>query len=174
MGKLNSAADAMSHCPVGPPKHFELMSLSGVRKGWLSMAQNMAQSPTPKEVEEARFLKEELVKRSLGIMIATVGEPMVITWECMVEEARRDPQYRAVASIIKNGGTGTWPAGKEGIKRQRDHLSVIDGVVVFKGRSVVPPSLRRRVLECLHSGHQGVTSMALRARDGVWWPGIEE
>ena len=71
-------------------------------------------------------------------MIASVGDPVVITW-CMAEEAHKNPQYRAVASIVKNGDMGTWPAGTEGIKRQRDHLSVIDGVVIFKGRSIVSP-----------------------------------
>ena len=150
VGKCNSAADVMSQTPVGPPEQMELMSLSVIGKGWLAMAQNMVQPPTPAEVEEAILLEEEVVERSLGAMIASVGEPVVITLECIVEEARRDPQYRAVASIINNGGVGTWPAGTEGIKRQRDHVSVIDGVVVFKGRSVVPPSFRGRVLECLH------------------------
>ena len=41
---------------------------------------------------------------------------------------------------------------------------------MFRGPSVVPQTLRFRVLECLHTGHQGVKSMELRAQDYVWWP----
>ena len=54
----------------------------------------------------------------------------------------------------------------------RDHLSQVDGVPLFKGRVVIPVSLRKAVLETLHSAHQGVTGMTLRAQSCVWWPGI--
>ena len=37
---------------------------------------------------------------------------------------------------------------------------------------VVPTSLRKEALECLHNGHQGINKMLTRARDSVYWPGI--
>ena len=43
---------------------------------------------------------------------------------------------------------------------------------MFEDRVVIPPSLRRTVLENLHAAHQGVSSMELRARSIVFWPGI--
>ena len=36
----------------------------------------------------------------------------------------------------------------------------------------MPQALRAAVLETLHSAHQGITGMTLRAQSGVWWPGI--
>ena len=39
-------------------------------------------------------------------------------------------------------------------------------------RVVIPPNLRRDILNTLHSAHQGVSSMCERARAGVYWPGI--
>ncbi|CAE1167716.1 unnamed protein product [Acanthosepion pharaonis] len=54
----------------------------------------------------------------------------------------------------------------------RDDLSNIDGVIVYKDRIVIPPSLRDEVLCALHSAHQGVTSMIARAESSVFWPGI--
>ena len=65
-----------------------------------------------------------------------------------------------------------WPKEAEAFIRYREHLSVLDGVVVCKGRYVVSTALRHRMLECLHSGHQGVSSMELSAKDCVWWPRI--
>ena len=56
--------------------------------------------------------------------------------------------------------------------QNKEHFSVSDSVVVFKGRCVVPKTLRCRTLECLHSGHQGVKSIEFRAKDCVWWPRI--
>ena len=51
---------------------------------------------------------------------------------------------------------------------------MVDSMVVFWGHSVIPSSHRHQVIDCLHSGHQGVTSMVLRAKDNVWWPGMFE
>ena len=41
----------------------------------------------------------------------------------------------------------------------RDHLYTVDGVILYKARTVVSPSLRQHVLAILHLAHQGVTSM---------------
>ena len=56
--------------------------------------------------------------------------------------------------------------------RYQDSLYVTDGVVLYKDRVVVPLLLRPTVLENLHSAHQGVSSMQLRAQSIVFWPGI--
>ena len=48
----------------------------------------------------------------------------------------------------------------------------VDGVVIYKDRVVIPPSLRNEVLLALHAAHQGVTSMTSRAEASVFWPGI--
>ena len=54
----------------------------------------------------------------------------------------------------------------------REHLYTVDGVILYKNRIVIPPSLRQHVLTVLHSAHQGVTSMTARAESTVFWPGI--
>ena len=107
-------------------------------------------------------------------MIGALASPKVITWEDMVPAATNYPDYFKVAEIVLDSGKGPWPAGTKGIRKQREHLSVIDSVVIFRGQSVVPMSLRQQVLNSLHSGHQGITSMGLRAKDSVWWPGMFE
>jgi hypothetical protein len=54
----------------------------------------------------------------------------------------------------------------------RDSLYVTEGVVMYEDRVVIPPALRQEVLESLHAAHQGVSSMELRARAIVLWPGM--
>ena len=43
---------------------------------------------------------------------------------------------------------------------------------MFKDRVVIPISLWNKILQSLHSAHQGVSSMLARAEDSVFWPGI--
>ena len=54
----------------------------------------------------------------------------------------------------------------------RDYLYTSDGVILYKNRIVIPPSLRKDILAALHAAHQGVTSMVSRADASVFWPGI--
>ena len=49
-----------------------------------------------------------------------------------------------------------------------------EGVLLYQDRVVVPPSLRRRVLQNLHAAHQGTSSMEQRAYAIVYWPGISK
>lgn len=54
----------------------------------------------------------------------------------------------------------------------REHLHTVDGVILYKNCTVIPPSLREHVLTVLPSAHQGVTSMTARAENTVFCPGI--
>ena len=56
--------------------------------------------------------------------------------------------------------------------RYRDQLSIMDGVLCYKNRVVIPTELRQQVLQTLNSAHQGVTGMINRAEQAVFWPGI--
>ena len=54
----------------------------------------------------------------------------------------------------------------------RHGLSLSDVVVLYNDRIVVPAKLRAKVLVNLHSAHQGITGMSLRALSAIFWPGI--
>ena len=49
---------------------------------------------------------------------------------------------------------------------------VWDGAVLCMDRCVVPKKLRGKILENLHSAHQGTSGMGSRASTLVYWPGI--
>lgn len=55
----------------------------------------------------------------------------------------------------------------------RDRLSTDNGLVLLDCRIVIPRSLRKRVLQCLHSAHQGVVGMKARANETIYWPGLD-
>ena len=54
----------------------------------------------------------------------------------------------------------------------RDNLTTLDGVIFYRDRIVIPPSLRAKALSYLHSAHQSVTQMTSRAEGSFFWPGI--
>ena len=43
---------------------------------------------------------------------------------------------------------------------------------MFNDRTIIPTGMRYQVLEVLHSAHQGVYSMGLRAEESVFWPNL--
>ena len=55
-----------------------------------------------------------------------------------------------------------------------ESLYAEEGVLLYQDQVVVPPSLRRRVLQNLHAAHQGTSSMEQRARAIVYWPGMSK
>lgn len=60
----------------------------------------------------------------------------------------------------------------------QDQLSMVEDIVTYtfdQGhvRLVISESLQHKVAAHLHSGHQGLGSMLRRARQSVYWPGME-
>ena len=53
----------------------------------------------------------------------------------------------------------------------RNRLAVSEGLVIMDRRIVIPAKLRKRILQCLHSAHQGGVRMKSRANETVYWPG---
>ena len=47
-----------------------------------------------------------------------------------------------------------------------------DGLITKGTRLLIPSTLRKRILEQIHEGHQGIEKCMLKAIDAVFWPGI--
>ena len=73
-----------------------------------------------------------------------------VTWDRLVLEAKRCPSYQSLVSAVLSGD---WPLEVRHLQRFGEGLSVVDGVVIYLERSVVPLALKAEVLATLHSGH---------------------
>ena len=49
---------------------------------------------------------------------------------------------------------------------------MVSGVLCYRDRIVIPAALRGQVLTGIHAAHQGVSRMAGRIDETVFWPGI--
>ena len=90
-------------------------------------------------------------------------------------ETEQDDTLQALKTTILKG----WPEDKSNVPSQlapyysmRDELSIYDGLI-FKGeRLVVPQGLRAEVKRDIHASHAGVEGCLRRARESVYWPGM--
>ena len=56
----------------------------------------------------------------------------------------------------------------------RGLLTLVDNVLVYENRIVIPQSERLDVLQHLHQGHLAITKCRERAKQLVWWPGMTQ
>ena len=98
-----------------------------------------------------------------------------ITWADVKVASKADDEYRTLFRFISGG----FPMKREDLPenlrpffRCRDKLRIVENVILYEDRILIPRSLRNRVLEVLHSSHQGTTGMLLRAERSMFWPNM--
>ena len=86
-----------------------------------------------------------------------------------------DKALRNLKNVILCG----WPEHRSQVPSQitpyfsmRDELTIQDGVIFRGQRIVVPVSLRGDIKQKLHASHLGVKSCLRRARETIYWPGM--
>jgi hypothetical protein len=86
-----------------------------------------------------------------------------------------DPVLQDLIVVIQNG----WPETKRDLCPSiqpyyhfRDELVIEDGVVYRGNRCVIPRALRPYTLRRIHQAHIGIEGCLRRARDSVFWPGM--
>ena len=102
-----------------------------------------------------------------------------ITWRMVRKATNADPVMSRLRQELEEGylrdddGTARpIPTEIADYRRHMDNLSIQDDVILYNGRMVIPEVLRGRVLDTLHSAHQGSSQMWNRAETSVFWPGL--
>ena len=57
-------------------------------------------------------------------------------------------------------------------RQARNKLSVVNDLLLYSSRIVIPSILQPETLKKIHQGHQGIQRCRLRASMSVWWPGM--
>lgn len=98
-----------------------------------------------------------------------------ISLEQLKQAQMKDTEIIALKQTIDEG----WPTHKidcsdrmRAYWHMRHHFTVIDNIVLCGVRTVVPRNLRSQIIKILHEGHMGIEKMKRRARESVYWPGI--
>lgn len=155
-GKTNNIADALSRAPIQDPSTEDYAI--GMEDG----------DPLHAAVVSALHAVCEK-----GTRLAPLQDQTLVKVRAA---AARDAEYTALRNVIMKG----FPERRKDLEVMlrsywgvRSMLAVDDGLIVYGARLLIPHSLRRETLERLHDGHQGVDRTRRRARQTVYWPGID-
>ena len=92
-------------------------------------------------------------------------------------ETENDPVMKVLTEHIMSG----WPEHRSRCQQEvlpywnyRDELSVVDGFIMKGTRIVIPAKLRTDILAKIHAGHLGIEKCRKRAREVVFWPGLNQ
>ena len=128
----------------------------------------------PLEDEQDNLDTEETVYATAISALTCLNTVQSITWQKVQEATSSDPEMLELLNTVQAGfkyNAELAPHLKP-YTRFKQFLTTVDGVVLYKNRIVIPPTLRAQILENLHSAHQGVSSMVSRADAAVFWPNI--
>lgn len=108
-----------------------------------------------------------------GQVLAMASSPGgMVSWEAVRAAGVAEKEYAGLLFALGHDGQDAmWSSELKDYAKYKVDLTTVDGVVLYRGRVVVPKGLRQEVLAALHRAHQGTTGMGLRAQESVWWPG---
>ena len=137
-----------------------------------------SRNPTQEEQEEAMMVEQKTmgkVMSSVAGLSVDDNRVRAITMERICQASATDKTIKAMIELVRQGChevKDLWPEELQIFYPYREHLSSMGEILLFKNRVVVPHSLRKEILDTLHSGHQGVTAMVAIASQAVFWPGM--
>ena len=147
-GSSNTFADAMSRNPSGCAEIASLSMMSELDK------------------EEAAYIT--------GVALEA-DTFFAVTWEKVQSESRKDKSMCLLINYINNGFPESKPSMPDEVRdfwEFRNNIRNYDAVVLYKDRIIIPKTLRTKIIENLHSAHQGVSGMYSRAQSIIFWPGM--
>ena len=145
------------------PYSFTLIHTSGKHIGLADCLSRLPQAST-----EDPIMDEEL-------MICKV-DSLAYNWHNEIEGAtRNDADLTVLKRVIFHG----WPESKGDVPLQvqpywnaRDQLTTYNGIIYNGERIVIPQAKRAELLKSLHRAHTGIVKTKQRARDMIYWPGL--
>jgi hypothetical protein len=168
-GVKNKASDCMSRSPTGStlPKKYYLEDDDAVM--YLGDTETLAslrsQAPTINAMDHD-------IENAAS---ASLEDLHSVTWDRVQVATSSDENLTQLINMLESelpASYEDWPQNIREYHQFRDHLYSINGVLMYKNRIVIPPSLRHDCIQALHSAHQGVSMMTARAESSIFWPGI--
>ena len=139
----------------------------------LATADALSRAPTSKPGKEEERKEEETVA-----YVRSVVECLPAS-DQRLEEVRREQELDDTCRNVKGFVLRDhWPETAKteysSFYIERHSFSVVQDILLFAGRLVIPSILRKEILDRLHQGHQGIVKTRALARSTVWWPGLSK
>ncbi len=177
-GVINTAPDTLSRHPTGdhhppkmvlhddihsiqdstaiPPPHIPTQLIAGI-----CTADQLHAIQTENQLQES--------------LVSSLHSIHTVNWEQVQTATSSDDNMFLLLSTIEDGipeFKHQLPPSIREYHQFRKHLYSSDGVVIYKDRIVIAPSLRPSCLSALHAAHQGTSAITSKAEASIFWPGI--
>ena len=90
--------------------------------------------------------------------VNTLASFQAVTWDMVKKATNSDQHMCDLLDHIEEGfpvSTRDLPSALRSFHQYHEDLFVVDGVALYGDRIIIPPSLRAKILDILHSAHQG-------------------
>ena len=96
-----------------------------------------------------------------------------------IDEIAKETSIDAILSRVMQCILRGWPTRMQNgdlhiYWLHRMELSVQDGCVLIGNRVILPPNMRKDILQLLHQTHSGIVHTKSLARSYVWWPHMDK
>ena len=123
------------------------------------------------ESQQSDVFRMELVEMDL--------KPSNVTAETL-KRIRTETSKDTVLSILNSATMTGWPDDRKSVPEEirgfwsyREEITADNGVLLKLDQVIVPSSLRAEMLRKIHQAHQGYDSSIRRARECLFWPGMQ-
>ena len=148
-------------------------SMSHVPGKHLLIADARSRSPNA-EAEAINVLHEEIQVFVDAVLAAIPATEERI--EQIRQAQQKDTECQKLLEAVQTGWPAkqTLPASLKPYHSVAGEITVANDLLLRGSRIIIPPQLRKEVLQRIDDGHLGITKCRERAKQSVWWPRISE
>ena len=136
----------------------------------LHTADALSRAPLEYTVDSDELMEIQEIECHISTIVDTL--PVSSTRPTAITQVQaNDP---VCSTLISYRSTG-WPVKSslpDSVKPYRKYqgeLSVLDNLLLYQNRLVIPRQQQQQILQKLHNGHQGIQRCRLRAKLLAWW-----
>ena len=158
--------------------NFQIKHIKGLKNHANVFSRYPVNQPGEDDIMEADMINTI----TINAISNNTESALSVTLQMLKEESINDEQYQKLRGKVESRSFAPSlsleePSIKE-FYNVRDRLTVIDNLIMYAFESnelrvVIPKNLRRQMILNLHAANQGATSMLGRARQVMYWPGMD-
>ena len=141
----------------------------------LTVADTLSRAPT-----ELSNISDEEFQEEVEAFVNLVLQQSEIALESQLKDIMEKQLQDETCQVLTKYCQSNWPDHHHTASCAKRYypvaseLSVCNNLLLRSDRIVIPQSLQQQMLAKLHCGHQGITKCRQRARQSIWWPGINK